>query len=226
MLFLDLDGTVLDVRRRHYATYMALLRQPDLRGHPIPEREYWGLRREGKPIDVILKRSRLFPTKYQQFCERFEQRVETPEMLALDKIREGTETFLSKVFTKTPIVLITQRKDAEALKNQIASLRLARFFVTVLAGAPKRGRRVDKDARWRHKAQLVRNRYKLPPTESLYIGDTETDVKASRALGYDVFLVEGGNRTKELQMKADPDRIVVDLPASLKYVLEGGRWQR
>jgi beta-phosphoglucomutase-like phosphatase (HAD superfamily) len=226
MLFLDLDGTVLDVAKRHYAAYVDVLGLPDIRGVPIPEREYWGLRREGKPWEEIVKRSRVFPPKYESYRQRFEERLETPELLELDELRTGTETFLGKVHTKTPIVLVTLRRDGEALESQLARLGIRKFFVTILSGAPKTTRRRDPDARWKHKAQLVRGRYKILPTESLWIGDTETDVRAAKDLGFEVFLVEGGHRKKELQMKADPDRIVADLPAALKFILAGGRWEK
>jgi hypothetical protein len=43
---------------------------------------------------------------------------------------------------------------------------------------------------------------------------------------FEVWLVEGGHRKKELEIKADPDRIVADLSASLRFLLPGGRWQR
>ena len=226
MLFLDLDGTTLDVSKRHYQTYVEVLGVADVRGVPIPEREYWALRRENKPWEEIVKLSRVFPTKYKLYQERFDERLETPEMLDLDTLRTGTETFLGKMYTKIPIVLVTLRKDGEALESQLAALGIRKYFVTVLFGAPKLGRRKDPDARWKHKAHLVRARYKILPTESLYIGDTETDVKCGRDLGFEVMLVEGGHRKKELQMKADPDRIVADLPAALKHILAGGRWQR
>lgn len=226
MLFIDLDGTILDVRARHYATYVELLSMQDMRGQPIPDKEYWGLRREQKSIDEILRMSRLFPPKFKSFMERFDARIETPEMLSLDLVRVGTETALGKLYTKTPIVLITQRKDAENLSSQLASMKLAKYFAEVLSGAPEKTRRFDKDARWKHKAELVRRRYKFLPTESVYVGDTETDVKAAKSLGFECYLLEGGHRTKELQMKADPDRIVPDLSAALKFLLPGGRWQR
>lgn len=226
MLFLDLDGTVLHDETRHYAAYTAVLGMPDCRGVPIPEREYWGLRKEGKPWDLALKRSRLLPMKYGVFQERFEARLEAPELLALDELKEGTHTFLGKLHTKTPIVLVTQRRDGEALENQLVDLGIRKYFVEVLHGAPKRQRRASPDLRWRHKAALVRARYKLLPTEALYVGDTETDVRAARSLGFEVWLVEGGHRKKALQVKADPDRIEANLPASLKHMLPGGRWQR
>lgn len=226
MLFIDFDGTLLDVSQRHYATYVEVLAMPDLRGVPIPQREYWGLRVENKPVNEILKRSRLFPTKFKTFMQRFEERLEAPEMLGLDALRPGTETALGKLYTKTPIVLVTQRRDAEALESQVASLRLNKYFVTVLSGAPPKLRRADPNQRWKHKAQLIKDRYKLPPTESVLVGDTETDVKVARAFGWEVYLVENGHRKKDLQMKADPDRIVPDLPAALRWLLPGGRWQR
>lgn len=226
MLFMDLDGTLLDDTARHYSTYAELLGLPEMRGLPIPDKEYWGLRREGKPIEEILRKSRLFPTKFKEFGQRFEERVETPEMLALDRVRVGTETALGKLYTKTPIVLVTQRRDGEALESQLAGLGLTKYFVTVLSGAPPRLRRTDPEQRWKHKAQLIKDRYKLPPTESVYLGDTETDVKVARHFHWEVYLVENGHRKKELQIKADPDRIVPDLPGALKFLLPGGRWQR
>ena len=226
MLFVDLDGTLLDVRQRHYATYLEVLQMPDMRGVPIPEREYWGLRIENKPVNEILKRSRLFPTKFKDFVARFEERVEGPDLLGLDALRPGVETALGKLYTKTPIVLVTQRRDGEALESQVASIGLKKYFVTLLSGAPKRGRRADPNLRSAHKAQLIRDRYRLPPTEAVYVGDTETDVKVARSFGWEVYLVEGGHRKKDLMMKADPDRIVPDLPAALKFLLPGGRWQR
>lgn len=226
MLFLDLDGTLLDDERRHYAVYSDVLQDPEMRGIPIPAAEYWGLRKENKPIEEILKRSRLFPTKYQAFRDRFEAKLEAPEMLGLDSLKVGVENSLGKLYTKTPIVLVTQRRDGEALESQLSSLGIRKYFVTVLAGAPKRERRPNPDARWKHKVALIRTRYKLPPTQAVYIGDTETDVKTAKDLGYEVFLVEGGHRKRELQIKADPDRLVPDLPGALKYLLPGGRWQR
>lgn len=226
MLFMDLDGTLLDDTARHYSTYVELLGLPEMRGHPIPEKEYWGLRREGKPVDEILRKSRLFPTKFKDFGLRFEERVETPEMLALDRVRVGTETALGKLYTKTPIVLVTQRRDGAELENQLARLGLRKYFAEVLFGGLKPTRRPTKDDRWQHKAGLLKARYKILPTEALFIGDTENDVKAARSLKFDVWLVEGGHQNKELQIKADPDRIIPDLVGGLKHMLPGGRWQR
>jgi phosphoglycolate phosphatase-like HAD superfamily hydrolase len=226
VLFLDLDGTLLDDVARHYATYVEILGTPEMRGVPIPEREYWALRREGKPPDDILRKSRLLPMKFKQFAERFADRLETPEMLALDKVRTGVETALGKLYTKTPIVLVTQRRDSAELENQLVSLKIRKYFVEVLHGAPKIGRRTTKDDRWQHKAGLIRARYKILPANALYIGDTENDVRAAKSLSFEVWLLEGGHRNKEQQIKADPDRIEADLAGSLKHLLPGGRWQR
>jgi beta-phosphoglucomutase-like phosphatase (HAD superfamily) len=226
VLYLDLDGTLLDDTTRHYAAYVEVLAMPEMRGVPIPEKEYWGLRREGKPWKDILRKSRLFPNKIDEFGQRFDARLETPEMLAMDSVREGVETALGKLYTKTPICLVTLRRNEDELENQLASLGLKKYFAAVLWGAPPKTRRPDPDIRWKHKAELVRKRYRILPTETVYIGDTETDVKAARNLGFEVWLVEGGHRTKELQIKADPDRIVADLSAGLKHLLPGGRWQR
>ena len=226
MLFIDLDGTIVDVRRRHYAAYVSVCEMRDVKGTPVPEREYWHWRLQKKPLADLVAATKVFPTKRRLYQERFDQRLEAPELLTLDVMRPGVQTFLGKVYTKTPICLVTQRRDGEALHSQLASLGLARYFAAVLAGAPPEPRRPDPRLRAEHKAQLVKDRYRLLPAGSLYIGDTDTDVEAARRLGFDVFVVEGGHRHRDLLVKADPDRIVSDLPAALTFVLPGGRWQR
>src|SRR2546421_11716577 len=128
MLFLDLDGTILDDHARHYATYVEVLGMADLRGLPLPQKEYWGMRVENEPIDDILRKSRLFPTKFKTFAERFDARIETPEMLALDVVRPGTETALGKLYTKTPLILVTQRRDRTNLETQLAGIKLDTYF--------------------------------------------------------------------------------------------------
>lgn len=226
MLFLDLDGTLLHVRNRYYAAYTTVLAHKDVRGQPIPEREFWDLWQEAKTLDLILQRSRLLPMKFAAFKSRFEARLEAPELLSLDEASPGLHTFLGKVYTKTPIVLVTQRRDGEALEDQLALLRVRKFFAEVLFGAPPPSKRPDRTLRYRHKAALIQARYRILPAGALYLGDTETDVAAARVLGFDVWLVEGGNRKRAVQMKADPDRLVPHLPASLEFMLPGGRWSR
>lgn len=226
MLFVDFDGTLIDGKNRHYACYVDLLGQADLRGVPIPEKEYWALRCQGKPYKDILKKSRLFPNKFDDFAKRFSERVESPEMLAMDDLREGVHTALGKLYTKTPICLVSLRANHENLVQQIASFGLEKYFASVLSGAPPKLRRPDQDIRWKTKADHIRKRYRILPTEVVYLGDTETDVKAARALKFEVWLLEGGHRNKAMQIKANPDRIEANIAASLKYLLVGGRWQR
>src|SRR5262249_21651895 len=142
------------------------------------------------------------------------------------KVRPGTETALGKLYTKTPIVLLAQRREAINLDTQLIALGIKKYFAAILSGAPERRKRVDPDARWKHKAKLVRDRYRFIPTESVYVCDTETDVKAARDLKFESYLVENGHRTREECIKADPDRLVPDLSGALKFLLPGGRWQR
>ncbi len=226
MLFLDLDGTLLSIRKRTYAAYLGVLEQPDVRGVPIPERLFWEDRRRGKGWPEVLRASRVLPMKHRLFLERFQERQEAPELLGLDELVEGAFTFLGKVHTKTPIVLVAQRRDREALESQLADLKVRPYFVEVLAGTPPPTRRPDPTLEWRHKAALVRARYRMPPREALWIGDTEVDVQAARSLGLEVWLIEGGDSTKERLVAANPDRIEAHLPGSLEHLLTGGRWQR
>ncbi|MEL6186076.1 MAG: HAD family hydrolase, partial [Myxococcota bacterium] len=208
MLFLDLDGTLLRDERRHYAAYASVLETPEMRGVPIPSKEYWALRRKGEPWEGLLRRSRLLPMKFGGFREAFEAKREAPELLSLDTLAEGAKTFLGKLYTKTPIVLVTQRWDGGALEAQLEGLGVRSFFAETLHGAPRPERRPSPDRRGRHKAALVRARYRLLPNDAVYLGDTETDVQAARILGFAAWLVEGGHRDKARQV--NPIRVGFD----------------
>lgn len=226
MLFLDLDGTVIDDAKKHYETYAALLRDPEFRGVPMPQREYWADKLDGKSWQDAARAARLFPTKFEAFRKAFEDYVESPEMLSYDSLRTGVDTFLGKMFTKVPIVLVTQRHSHPELLAQLDKLKVRKYFVEVLSGAPPHERKPTPKTRGEAKAELVKKRYRMPPTDSLWLGDSETDVHAARSLGWEVYLVEGGHLNRRRQIEADPDRLVADLPASLKHLLPGGRWQR
>ena len=121
---------------------------------------------------------------------------------------------------------MTLRRDQVELENQLAQLKLKKYFAAILSGAPPKTRRPDPEIRAKTKADHVKRRYRILPTDTLLIGDTETDVKAARMLKFEVWLLENGHRNKDLQVKADPDRIEADLAASLKHLLPQGRWQR
>lgn len=226
MIFIDLDGTLVDDTVRQYAAYVETLSLPAMRGVPLPEREYWALRRQGTDWRQLLRKSRLLPTKFDDFHERFLARREEPDLLALDVLRPGAQTALSKLHTKTPLVLLSLRADEVQLRGQLARLGIERYFAALLWGAPPLARRVGPNHRADTKIRHVRRRYRLPPTEAVLMGDTETDVAVARSFGFECYLVEGGHRDKRLQVKADPDWIVPDLPAALETLLPGGRWQR
>ena len=224
MIFLDLDGTTLDVEERWYATYCEILAMPDMRGLPIPRRRFWENKRRQKSWEHTLSESRLLPTK----CER----SSTASTMASRRTRRLPSIGFSvaRMYCARESRYADRLRDPttrrRALENQLALLDLRRYFVEVLFGAPPTTTRARGEGRGPGTAELIRSRYRLPPTDALFTGDTETDVHCARALGWQVFLVECGHRTRKLQPHADPDRGVLDLGSALVHALEGGRWSR
>lgn len=226
MLLVDLDGTLLDVRRRVYGAYRAAVLSPKVRGQPLTERQYLLQWLEGRPYQERLAASRIFPPALPEYFARFEAGVESEEALRQDSLRGGALTFLKRMSGKAPLVLITQRGRPQALEVQLEALQIRRFFSEVLSGAPPRSRRPDPAGRAAHKYELVRARLSRVPPELTLLGDTETDRAVARKLGCRCLLVEGGHRDRARLIAAAPDAIAADPAAALSVLLAGGRWQR
>lgn len=84
-LFIDLDGTVVDVRRRHYLVYHTACLQAGL--SPVNPTVYWRRRRQGaSTFDLV---NRPAGRKLQAFREAWMDAIEQPDYLQLDRVYYG-----------------------------------------------------------------------------------------------------------------------------------------
>jgi phosphoglycolate phosphatase-like HAD superfamily hydrolase len=191
-VMVDLDGTLLDTRRRHHAVYLESLRE--LGGEPIDLARLWRARRRGVGWPAVLATTLRRPLEQGElasFQQRFAARIESPDMLALDRIHPGARSALAQLRRRgLRTVLITARRDAQALRQQLHALDLDEAFDRVLAtgGQAKHASAAD-----------------LKDRIGLWIGDTEEDLSAARALGAPVCLVCSGIRSRGMLAKLAPD---------------------
>ena len=120
-LLFDLDGTLLDVRRRHFAVYSHVLRE--LGQPPLPEAEYWRRRRDGEgtlsivgdlPADLVFR-----------IHSAWLEGIEAPRYLALDRPYAEVRSVLTELQRDHRLVLVTLRRDAVSLAWQLSESRLA-----------------------------------------------------------------------------------------------------
>jgi phosphoglycolate phosphatase len=201
-VILDLDGPLLDGRVRHYACYRVIL---EAAGHvPLDADRYWEMKRDRADRRVQLAASGA-EALYEPFLRAWLDRIEAPEFLALDRVQPGALEVLSRWKGRgIRLVLATLRRHPDRLRHQLAATGLDRLLDVVVVSRHAGG--------GAGKAREVREAAPgLEPSRALWIGDTEVDVAAARALGCPVWLLTCGLRTGAYLASLDPDFLGPDL---------------
>jgi len=188
-IFLDLDGPLLDGKKRHYQCYRSILESNGFKYIDIDE--YWEKKRSLINHKDLLRLSGA-GTIYNNFITTWLEMIELPDMLALDKVQDGAIDCLRNWRDQgIELILITMRKNKCTLEEQLVSTGLREYLDVVLASGYSDG--------GEGKADVVRKHYSAEQLEkySLWIGDTEADLIAAQSLRCDVVLISNGLRNEE-----------------------------
>lgn len=203
-ILIDLDGTILDCRPRHYAVYSEIL--AELGREPLPVDEFWRRRREGNSTQALLA-DVLSEGERRQFSEQWLARVESPDALALDTLFPGAIDALARMGRGYDVVLVTLRRERDNLLGQLDDLGLSALFSEVIS--------VGDD--------LVHQKHLLPGLERVadggcVVGDTEADIEFAAETGCEVVCVANGVRDRDFLVQRGAQTIVesiVDVPGAL-----------
>lgn len=208
---LDLDGPVLETRRRHHEVYRDVLGA--LGGRPLPLARYWRLKRAGAPAAAVLEATgdaRLAP----RFRPAWEREIEAPGRLALDAVQPGARGAIAALRARgARVVIVTLRSNPGGLAAQLAALGLDREADRVLAVPHAEG--PGPEGKVRHLRAALPG---LAARDAIWIGDSEVDVSAARLLGCAVVAVACGVRDAPFLGRLRPDAIVPNLARALAHV--------
>lgn len=188
-IFLDLDGPLLDGRERHYFCYRSILQKFGF--EPVGINEYWREKRARRNRRELLKLSGAEEI-HDDFIAAWLALIESPEVLALDKLQEGAVDCLRGwKEQKKDLIVVTMRKDRQALDDQLRTFALYPLLDAVLVCDHAQG--------GAGKAAEVRKMYPNIRFEgnTLWVGDTEVDWEAARSLGCNIVLISNGLRSQE-----------------------------
>lgn len=206
-IFLDLDGPLLDGKERHYFCYRSILERFGFK--PIGIDEYWEKKRALVNRRDLLKMSGA-EAIYDDFLAAWLVLIESPDMLALDKVQVGAiECLRSWKEQGIELTLVTMRKNKQALEAQLKSTGMRQYLDVVLA--------CDHADGGIGKADAVRSHFrsKVDKGGALWIGDTEDDWEAANTLGCRVVLLSNGLRN-EAYLRSLQGAVVKQSIASLK----------
>lgn len=181
-LFFDLDGTLLDVRRRHYAVYAGALVELGVR--PLPETSYWNRRREGEGTLTII--GEMPGDMRSRFTSTWLERIERIDYLKMDRVYDGAKDTLVALGKDHKLVLVTLRRDHGTLLLQLRCMGLAPYFEDRVISAAS--------GRTMAKINLVSESL-LDDGNIWVIGDSEADTELAAYLHANCLCLTNGVRS-------------------------------
>ena len=119
-LYLDLDGTLLDIRSKYYTLYSRIV--TDLGAQPLSQAAFWELKRRAAPPECILPG--LDADGREQYSRRWLAAIETPAFTRLDTLLPGAREALADLRRRSSLVLATMRHDEAVLTADLRRLRM------------------------------------------------------------------------------------------------------
>jgi phosphoglycolate phosphatase len=200
-LFLDLDGTLLDVAPRYHRLHCDLVSRL---GHtPVGLADYWEMKRNGVPETEILAGIGVTPEAAARSAAARVRALESRRYLRLDRPWPWTLAVLEELARLAPLVLVTLRRHPDRLRWQLDHLGLASCFERILAG--------HEAGTPEAKAKLIREQNFADLEGSVLVGDTEVDIAAGRALDLRTVALSCGLRTAARLAEGSPDALLTDL---------------
>jgi phosphoglycolate phosphatase len=199
---LDLDGTVLDERPRHYGCYAVIM--SELEQPALPIDEYWALKRAAVDAQGVLSRTGSAGLR-SAYERRWLSMIESPAMLALDSPHAGViDTLRSWAARGASLVLTSLRQSAAGVDAQIGAHGLDPIF-------PRRAIALPAEKAQGKAAAVGRLLESDEVSRAVWIGDTEADVHAARLIGCAAWVVTCGIRSSDFLKSLQPDRMAASL---------------
>jgi len=208
-LYLDLDGTLLDIREKYFRLHCRIA--ADLSREALPDGTFWSRKRRGAALEALLPD--WGEVARAEYGRRWLAEIESPLYTRFDRLVPGAREALARLTPEFELVLLTLRRDGQELRRQLRRLGLEGVFSRLLVSG-------DHGPSELTKAQMLRQLE--PPERSIVVGDTEEDIGAARALGSPIIAVLTGMRNRAFLAALGPDLIiesVAELPAVVRSVL-------
>jgi phosphoglycolate phosphatase-like HAD superfamily hydrolase len=129
-LFIDLDGTIIDISEKYNYVYYKLRNK-----YQLPSLDYWKMRSSGLSFYEGLKLLGLSRVKIKEFHKDWISNIETVDALEHDKLLDGVSEKLSTLARDHHLILCTSRKDFKKLDSQVNELGIGNLFEALMQTA-------------------------------------------------------------------------------------------
>lgn len=197
-LFVDLDGTLIDVFDRYHRLHVDLV--DEVGGTPPIERTaYLDAKRAGESEASIVDPCFSAPEMAQAYLARRKAQIEVPQYLEYDRPYPWTLETLRRLRERYGVHLVSARRSRRNLDVQLGELGLDQLLdsVTTAPGGEK--------------GSAIRAHSAFHPRRATIVGDTELDVATGRVLGIPAIAVTCGLRDERYLRKAGASRVIANV---------------
>lgn len=206
-IFVDLDGTLLNISEKYYRLYYDLCTRYNLK--LFQRNRYWGLRRNGKSfIDVITQNNNIIETNL--ILNEYLTQIEDMNYLQYDSLFPGVLSFLYSIQDTCNLVLLTNRKIEKTLYNQLDVLNIKKYFNDILLQND-----IHKDL---NKSEIIKKNYLKSVQNSIIIGDSEEDILSAKKLNISSYAVLSGIRNRRILESLEPTAILKSVVELTNYI--------
>ncbi len=203
-LYIDLDGTLLECRRRLHGVFV---RVSGIDSYSVDE--YWNIKRVPHPNRWFLHHAGWSIDAIERFEREWLELIEDDAFLDMDTLHAGVPEALERLRSRFTLTLLTARQSPDAVTRQLTRLGVHSRFDTVIA-----------TGLGRTKSQVLALRSTASPPGSWLIGDTSEDVKVARGAGLSAATIENGFRRREYLADYMPNASFADFVACSAYLLD------
>lgn len=202
VIFIDLDGTILNVYDRVYQLYKDILKKYNKKF--LYKKRYIALKRKKIKIEKILEMTNSSDI-ISKFKKEWKKNIESYNYLELDKIHLSNRKTLIALKNMYRLVLITLRNHPKRLFWELKNKKIDNIFEEVIVVPNKYCLN-----KWELKFRAIK-KYKNFSKECIIVGDTETDILAGKNLGIKTIAVGEGMRDSSLLKKYKPDFLIKNI---------------
>lgn len=194
-IFFDLDGTLLDSRKRLYTLFQDLVPESKLSID-----EYWELKRNKiNHKAILMERFNRTEDDFVLFEKEFLAKIESFDYLQFDTPVYGAYETLNSLARKNNLYIVTSRQSKKNVFDQLKKLDLYKYFNDILVTE--------------HKCEKVELIGKLEYQRNDFIvGDTGYDILTGLKLGVHTMAVSYGFLNRQKLEEYKPEFIVDSLP--------------
>lgn len=216
LVIFDLDGTLLNVYDRYSISYVKAFEKMQVPGVKIDREKIIRMRKAGMSGLVIIRKiaPNLGETKSIELDEMRKKIMNGDNLFTTDHLILGTKPTLKNLKRKNiKLALLTLRRK-KSLEKQLRGSLLMNCFDLIITrwGVDPLEEKCDGLAE-------ILGELKMQPKETVFVGDTDCDIKAGRRIGVITIGVLSGLSGQDTLERENPDLIIKDI-TRLEKVLE------